>query len=200
MTARCSGFTLVELIVSLTITGMVLTAGYTAFSTVVDRGEVARRALDEVIRSHAEREQLRNWIGAARLPFEQGGPAFTGLDATLDHQADDALTFLTSAPTPSASSEAVLALLVDRDEQTPARGLVAWITPWPGGPTAVVEIDPRVTELNVRYHSIPLGHRGWLPSWVSSTLLPTAVEITLAGDELPPLLRVPLLIPTGAGR
>lgn len=200
MTCRRSGFTLIELIVSLTITGIVLTAGYTAFSTVIDRGEASRHALDEVIRSQAEREQLRGWIGAARLPLEQGGPAFTGLDATLDHQADDALTFLTSAATPAASAETVVELLVDRDERTPARGLVARITPWPGGTTTVIEIDPRVTELSIRYHSIQLGQRGWLPSWVSSTLLPTAVEITLIGGELPPLLRVPLLIPTGTGR
>jgi len=41
-----AGFTLLELIVGLTITGLIVTAGYTALATVMDR------------RAQAERQQL----------------------------------------------------------------------------------------------------------------------------------------------
>jgi hypothetical protein len=44
---------------------------------------------------------------------------------------------------------------------------------------------------------VPLGDRGWLPSWVSSTIIPSGVEIRLAGDSLPPLLRLPLMVAIG---
>jgi hypothetical protein len=42
-----------------------------------------------------------------------------------------------------------------------------------------------------------------LPSWISSTVLPLAVEARLTarqGDTLPPLLRLPIVAPLRNGR
>jgi prepilin-type N-terminal cleavage/methylation domain-containing protein len=191
-----AGFTLIELIVSLTITGAVLSAGFAAFRTVLDRRDVAASMLDEVNRAAGERALLQSWIEAARLPL-QGEPAFAGLDAQSGKLPDDNITLLTAAATDLDGAEAIVRLAVDRDERTPERGLVAHLTSWPAGEQRTVEIDPRVTGLELRYYSVPLGDRGWLPSWVSSTILPSGVEITLVGDSLPPLLRLPLLVPVG---
>jgi len=191
-----AGFTLIELIVSLTITGAVLSAGFAAFRTVLDRRDVAAAMLDEIARAAGERELLRSWIEAARLPH-QGEPAFAGLDALSGKLPDDNLTLLTAATAELDGVEAIVRLGVDRDERTPERGLVARLTSWPAGERRTVEIDRRVTGLELRYCSLPLGDRGWLPSWVSSTILPSGVELRLIGDSLPPLLRLPLLVPVG---
>ena len=191
-----AGFTLIELIVSLTITGAVLSAGFAAFRTVLDRRDVAAAMLDEISRAAGERELLRTWIEAARLPH-QGEPAFAGLDVRSGKLPDDNLTLLTAAAAELDGVEAIVHLGVDRDERTPERGLVAHLTGWPAGDRRTIQIDPRVTGLELRYFSLPLGDRGWLPSWVSSTILPSAVELRLLGDSLPPLLRLPLLVPVG---
>lgn len=191
-----AGFTLVELIVSLTITGAVLSAGFAGFGAILDRRDASASVLDEVNRSAGERELLRSWIEAARVPH-QGEPAFAGLDALYGKLPDDGLTFLTAAATDLEGGATVVRLAVDRDERTAERGLVAYLTSWPAGVRRTVEIDARVSGLELRYYSVPLGDRGWLPSWVSSTILPSGVEIRLLGDSLPPLLRLPLLAPIG---
>ena len=64
----------------------------------------------------------------------------------------------------------------------------------------MVEMDPRVTGLALRYFSEPLGHRGWLPSWISRSLLPSGIEVSLTGDSLPPLLVLPMLVAVGSNR
>jgi len=194
--AAPSGFTLVELIVSLTITGAVLLAGFAGFGAILDRRDTAAQVLDQVSRSSAQRELLRSWIEAARIP-QQGEPAFAGLDALYGKLPDDGLTFLTAAATDLDGVATVIRLAVDRDEPTTERGLVAYLTSWPAGARRTLEIDRRVTGIELRYFSIPLGDRGWLPSWVSSTILPSGVEIRLFGDSLPALLRLPLLVPIG---
>lgn len=191
-----AGFTLVELIVSLIITGAVLSAGFAGFGAILDRRDVAASILDEANRSSGERELLRSWIEAARVPH-QGEPAFAGLDALYGKLPDDGLTFLTAATTELDGVATVVHLAVDRDERTAERGLVAHLTSWPAGGRRTLEIDPQVTGLELRYYSVPLGDRGWLPSWVSSTILPSGVEIRFLGDSLPPLLRLPLLVPIG---
>jgi prepilin-type N-terminal cleavage/methylation domain-containing protein len=191
-----AGFTLIELIVSLTITGAVLSAGFAGFGAILDRRDLSASILDEVSRSAGERELLRSWIEAARVPL-QGEPAFAGLDAVYGKLPDDGLTFLTAAATDLEGVTTVVRLAVDRDERTAERGLVAHLTSWPTGVRRTLEIDPRVIGLELRYYSVPLGDRGWLPSWVSSTILPSGVEIRFLGDSLPPLLRLPLLVPIG---
>ena len=191
-----AGFTLVELIVSLTITGAVLSAGLAGFSAILDRRDASASILDEVNRSAGERELLCSWIEAARVPH-QGEPAFVGLDAVYGKLPDDGLTFLTAAAADLDGGATVVRLGVDRDERTAERGLVAHLTSWPAGVGRTLEIDPRVSGLELRYYSVPLGDRGWLPSWVSSTILPSGAEIRFLGDSLPPLLRLPLLVPIG---
>lgn len=195
-----NGFTLLELVVGLTITGMIVTAGYSALATVMDRRAEAERILDAAIQAANERRAVRSWLAGARLTIQEGGPAFTGLDGVHEHLPDDALSFLTGAETPLPGGDAVVRLAVDRNPETPATGLIAEFTEWRGSGKRTVEVDRRVTGLAIRYFSIPLGERGWLPSWISRTLLPSAIEVTLVGDSLPPLLRLPMLVPVGTSR
>jgi type II secretory pathway pseudopilin PulG len=192
--------TLLEVIVGLAITGLAVTAGYSGLASILDNRARAEQAMDATLQAANERKLLRVWLAGAHLTVEDGGPAFTGLDRVQEQIPDDGLTFLTSATTALGNGETVVSLRIDRDPTTPERGLVATLRGWPGTSRRTFQVDPRVRGLDIRYFSVPLGDRGWLPSWISSTLLPSGIELSLVGDSLPDLLRVPMLVPVEASR
>ena len=197
------GMTLIELMVGLTITGTVLAAGYGALASLVDHRAAADARTDALARSAAERRTLLDWLEGARLTVDQDGPQFRGLDGTAGAEPDDELTFLTTAATPLGAAESVVRLYVDRDTLTPERGLTAELWTWRSLLRSRVELEPRVTGLELRYATRMLGRSEWLPSWISSTVLPAGVEITLdaaQGDTLPALLQLPIVAPIGSGQ
>jgi prepilin-type N-terminal cleavage/methylation domain-containing protein len=198
-----AGLTLIELIVALTITGLAMAAGYGALGSAVDQRRRLLEASAAVASAAAERGMLITWLAGTHLTVEEGGPAFRGLDGVSGESADDELTVLTNAPTPLGTGETLLRLYVARDARTPEHGLTAALVDWRGGPTTRVEIDSRVTGLEIRYRSSLLSGAAWLPSWISTTVLPAGVEVTLSGagpDTLPALLRLPLVVPLAGGR
>ena len=90
---------------------------------------------------------------------------------------------------------------IDRDDKTPERGLTVSLTDRKGGATRRIEVDPRATALDIRYLSGAFGKRAWLESWVSTTVLPTAVRITMSSenpDSLASLLRPAIVVPMGS--
>ncbi|MGH7517992.1 MAG: type II secretion system protein [Gemmatimonadales bacterium] len=191
------GMTLLELVVGLTIAGVAVSAGYGALASITDQSERAARAADGATAAAGKRRLLLRWIEGARLDVERAGPTFRGLDGVHD-SPDDELTFLTTAPTEASSGRTVVRLYVDRDTLTPERGLTAELSNWPRPERTRIEIDRAVGGLDCRYFTRMLGAAEWLPSWISGTVLPLAVEIRLLpapGDSLPPLLRLPLLVP-----
>lgn len=196
------GMTLLELVVGLTITGLVITAGFAVLQVLEDRRAQAEQAMNAVTRAANERAQLAQWIAGAHLTVEEGGPSFRGLDGVRGGSADDALEFLTTAPTPLGTGETLVQIYVDRDSATTERGLTAVFSEWRGTAIRRVELDRSVVGLETRYLSNVMGQRVWLPSWVSSTVLPGAVEVRLlpaTGDTLVPLLQLPILVPLRAG-
>lgn len=195
-----SGMTLLEVIVSLTITGLAVTAGYSGLASIIDHRGRAEQVMDATLQAANERRMLRGWLASAHLTAEDGSPSFTGLDGVYEHSPDDELTFLATGPTPFGGRETLIRLNVDRDPETSARGLVATLIEWPGTTKRIQEIDSRVTGLEIRYFSVPLGDRGWLPSWISKSLVPSGIELTLLGDSLPDLLRPPILVPVMAAQ
>ena len=201
MTRR--GLTLIELVVALAITGVAMAAGFGAIGSVLDQRGRVEQAGAAIASAAAERGELISWLGGTHLTVEEGGPSFRGLDGVSGDSADDELTVLTTAATPLETDETILRLYVDRDERTPERGLTAVFTEWRGTGSVRQELDPRVTGLAIRYRSSLLTGAAWLPSWISSTILPAGVEVTLSGDgpdSLPALLRVPIVVPLAGGR
>lgn len=196
MTAR--GMTLLELIVGITVTGMAVTAGIAAVAALADRRLQLEAAGVETSRAAAQRAEIIAWLSGARLVADEGGPQFNGFDGLRSHIPTDEVSFLTTTPTPLGTGDIVVRLYIDSDTATRERGLVAAFAEWRGRRTARLSIDSTVAGMDIRYLSGVLGPRGWLPSWISSTLLPAAAEIRLiaaAGDSLPPLLRLPILVP-----
>jgi type II secretory pathway pseudopilin PulG len=197
------GMTLLELIVGLTVTGLALTAGFGALGMLGERRERLEAAMNMVARAATVRADIAAWLGDARLVAEEGGPNFRGLDGVHGRTPDDDVTFLTTAPTPLGTGETIVRLYVDRDTATAERGLTAVFAEWRGAALTRVVLDSSIVGLDVRYLSGVLGRRAWLPSWISSTLLPAGVEVRLLAapaDSLPPLLPLPILVPFRNGQ
>ena len=194
--------TLLELIVGLTVTGLAVSAGIAALATLGDRRAQADAALARVARAAEQREEIVSWLSGARLVAEEGGPQFRGLDGVFGRVPRDEIAFLTTSPTPLGNGETLVRLFVDRDSAS-SRGLVATFVEWHGVHTAQLQLDSSVGGMDVRYLSGVLGGRSWLPSWISSTVMPVAVEVRLLGtpnDSLAPLLRLPIIVPLRGGR
>jgi prepilin-type N-terminal cleavage/methylation domain-containing protein len=192
-----AGMTLIELVVALTITGLVMASGYAAFSTMADRRAAATRSMDEVERAAAVRSTLAEWLTSSELTIEDDDVVFRGLDGVHDGLPDDELWFRTNAATGISSGSSKVRLFIERNDSTPERGLVASVEFGPTRARRLVELETRATSLDVRYLSGLHGTRDWGTSWVSTTVLPLAVDVRLGGgpsDSLPPLLRLPLLV------
>ena len=196
------GLTLIELLVALSITGLVMASGYGALSVMMDHRARVMTATDAVASAGAKRRMLEGWLRGARLNI-YGDATFEGLHGVDADRPDDALTFLTSAPTPLSAQETLVRIYIDSDDNTPERGLTVALTDRKGGATRRIEVDPRATALDIRYLSGVFGKRTWLDSWASTTVLPSAVRITMSSedpDSLPSLLRPAIIVPLGSGQ
>jgi prepilin-type N-terminal cleavage/methylation domain-containing protein len=197
------GMTLLELVVGLTVTGIVLSAGVGAVAMLGDRRAAVGEGLSREVRAAAVRRSIAGWLAGVRLLVDEPGPSFRGLDGVNDGAPDDELSFVTSARTPLGDGDMVVRFYVDRDSLTPERGLTAEFLDWRRQVARRLELEPRVTGLDLRYRTGIVGNGGWLPSWISTTLLPSSVEMRLTaapGDTLPPLLTMPILAQFRGGR
>ena len=200
------GMTLIELIVALTITGIALGSGYSAYATLADRRVVADYEADVVARSAAIRSTLAAWIAGARLTVEEDDIVFRGVDGTWRSAngtlPNDDITFLTSARTPVGNHGTIVHLFVEHDSAG-SGGLIAELNEWTGERRVRLRIDPTIAGLDIELLSGVLGARSWLPSWVSSTILPAGARVTLlphSGDSLVSLLRPPITVSLENGR
>lgn len=193
--------TLLELVVGLTVTGVTLSAGYGAFTSMVDHRARAADRIEGTARAAEGRRALTDWLENGRLVMDQDGPLFRGLDGVYRGLPDDDLSFLTSGG-PGGPNEVIVRLYIDRDSLTPARGLTAELSGWRNPHAELVQIEPRAAGLDFRYSTRVLGETEWLPSWISSTVLPSAIELRILpepGDTLPALFRLPIAVPLGGG-
>lgn len=209
------GFTLLELLVALTIGAAVVLGVHAAVGVAV---EVASRESDrsrETLKVEAARQTIRRWLEAAYLPPNLTDHGFEGTDRSAFGESFDELAFLTLDPGLLGSdpgAPAHIRLRVD-----PERGLVAETEgvdagregthaeqpsaagePEDGGAgRAVLGLLPQVRGLDIRYR-VRLGDETrWFDGWSSRVRLPVAVEIRVLGaarDSLHDLVAAPLLV------
>lgn len=192
-----SGMTLIELLVALTVTGLVLAAGYAAFSTIADRREAIAVATEDAVRAASVRGTLSDWLAGARMDIQSSQEMFRGLDGVSDELPDDQLTFLTAASTPLGERETVVRLLIDRDDTTPEQGLVAELSDRQRRTLRRLELLSAASSLDLQYLFGMRGARRWLPSWISSSVMPVGIQATVGAstlDSLPPLFRLPIVV------
>ena len=199
--------TLLEVIVALTVAGAALSAGAAVLGFLVDQQN--RTGAQSMTSANAVRSAMRTWTSEARLTTE-GDAEFRGTVATLENR-DAELTFVTVAPTDVAPSGTRVRIHLLRESDTSGeRGLVAELTPWRRmGAPVIVSLAPDAIGFRARYLASLFGRPLWQGSWVSTSVLPAAVELrvvfdTTAGAEAADraaqaLLALPMTIPL-AGR
>lgn len=209
MKSRQNGFTLVELLVALTVAGLVVAAAHAALGALSDAASRSRAAREPVQAGAAARAMLEGWMRAAAAP--DSTRPFLGTHRTDGREAVDELSFFISDAGSLRPGPQRVRLWVDRDLLTPAQGLLAELRPVRGGgpaPPETLQIAAAATGLTARYLVRLDGRDRWLAEWQSELLLPRAVELRLtrlarirlgAPDEggLPPLLTLPLRVPMG---
>ncbi len=192
------GMTLLEVIVALTVAGAALATGAAVLGFLTD--QQAQSGAQAIASAHAVRTSIREWTAAAQLTTE-GDAEFRGADE---------LSFVTAAPTdasPVGTHVRFYMKAAGRDSSQ-LHGLVAELTPWrQNGAPVVVELAADAIGYRVRYLGSLVGVRTWQPSWISTSVLPVAVELRVLFDSTKgprsaahALLSVPMTIPLVARR
>lgn len=197
------GFTLMEVLIGLTVAALALTAGFATLGFISDTDEPVDVASALALRGATTRNLLTEWLGEARYQVGRRGATFQGLDDEVYGTETDELIFPTTASTPLGVGTTVVRLFIDEDNSTAEQGLVAELTELPSDEPRLVELVPEAGSLSLRYLLPIEGTLGeWMDGWISN-VLPQAIELILGpnrSDTLPPLLRYPLLVPIEARR
>jgi prepilin-type N-terminal cleavage/methylation domain-containing protein len=197
-----SGFTLVELLVGLTVASLALSAGFAALGFVRERGEHAEEAARVGVAGATQRALLMEWLENAR-GRTPAGEQFEGIDQEEHDKQRDMLLLPTTAATPLEGPFTLVGLYIDDDEETPEKGLVAELTgPVLGQTEQRMELVPQADAMRIRFLISAGSQAEWMDGWTGRDQLPRAVEITLEpaqGDTLPRLLRLPIRVVLGAG-
>jgi type II secretory pathway pseudopilin PulG len=214
------GMTLLELVIGLTITVLMATAGAYTFAQIVDHRTTVRQANAATERAAALRETIRAWGLNGNVRVELGGgprgmarsvvtatritvrAGNTMVDLTPAKHSGDHVTIVTSAITPTMLPNTAIRLYIDIDEKTPEKGLTMEYQPNALSGLARKMLDSTITGLLLEY--LDGRTQRWMPSSEAATLGSLrAVRITLApGDSsvASRLLSVPLTFSmSGAG-
>jgi len=159
------GFTLIEVVVALTIGAVVVLLAHQLFAAVAERGKTviaARTALDRAANA-------RRWLEAAFLSLDVGTDGASGFEGRPDHAA-----FTAWLLTPDGWFERQQVTLSAAE-----RRLRAVITP--GTPIALAD---SVTDVQFDYLLEPGAESRWVREWVSPVSAPVALRmrITKAGN------------------
>jgi prepilin-type N-terminal cleavage/methylation domain-containing protein len=201
MTRARAGFTLMELVVSLAITGLVAAAAAGTFASVIDSRSRSREVAHQTAGAAATRGMLVAWLSSGRVSIQAGrGPT---LGAMGYGELDDQVLVTATAATPLTYNETAVRLFIDRDDFTPEYGLVAELQPVSveasGASlqtTRLVQLDSSVTGLQVEY--LDPTTRMWVTRSQSIPRNPMAMRMTLFADgpdTLPSLLQLPIMQP-----
>jgi len=161
-----AGFTLIEVLVALTIGAVVVLLAHELFGAVAERGRtltVARAALDRVTNA-------RRWLDAAFLSLDVGTEGASGFEGRPDHA-----TFTAWLLTPDGWFERrQITLGAERGR------LLAGVTPG----TSLDLVDS-VNDVQFDYLLEPGADSRWVREWVSPVSAPVAVRlrVTKAGNR-----------------
>jgi prepilin-type N-terminal cleavage/methylation domain-containing protein len=197
-----NGFTLLEVLVGLSVASIALMAGMLALGAVQDRSEHAEEASRTALSGATQRAVLVEWLNGARMRAVTG-ERFEGMKTDERGEMIDQLVLPTTARTPLGVSSTVIILYIDNDPETPERGLVAELTGATfGEEPRRMELVPEAGAIYLRYLTEVAGVQVWDDTWSGRTRLPRLVELTLEparGETLPLLLQYPIRVAPGGG-
>lgn len=189
--------TLIELLVGMLVTALALTAGYAAFTFIIDRRAQLRNTVDPTIRAAALHRTVAAWLHDAsfQLPTKVPPTMTVSLDPNA---AQDVLRFTTTAATPLRTDTTTVALSVNTDAMAGPRGLMALLTPSVGPDSLRIPLDSTVTGLRVDYLIDRSGHLEWLGTTEYVTLRSRDSVGVARGALDPRAIRVTVLFPASA--
>ena len=187
-----SAFTLLELIVSIAVGGIIALLAYASASAGFDtRDALARyRATSET--GLRARSLLADALRHASDEVDAGMSAFELLDASDAHGLpSDQLTFLTRGIAPPLGASALWSVTIAPS----SNGLLVRATPVGSGSAATVSATlDGVRGLDVQVMS--LADRSWTTTWPSTGQVPSAVQLTFY-DAAGALAGAPLVVRLG---
>jgi hypothetical protein len=180
----------------------------------------SRTSAQAIVSAHAVRTTMREWTAGARLTTEgdaefRGTPASRTMGGPLASASNDPsdaeLAFVTNAATQIAPAGTRVRIYMKRAGEDTSRihGLVAELTPWRRlGAPVILSLAPDATGFQARYLGSLFGRRVWQRSWISTSVLPVAVELHVLFDSTTAspdraahaLLALPMTIPLEAHR
>ena len=194
--SRSRGFTLLELVVAITLTGVIALLVYGAANVALDTQERMREREREVSARWAWNAVLEDALRNLYSPVAYGAPTLvleSGRDVT--GRASDRLRFITAggqSPLNGDSDWEVQLAVGDAGVLLTARPLGV------EGPERRLVGLPGVTGLTIRV-SGGSEDAGWRETWQHRSMLPRAIEIAYYGEpgSIEPPLR--LALPLGGG-
>jgi prepilin-type N-terminal cleavage/methylation domain-containing protein len=192
---RRSGFTLIEILVSIVLTAVVSLLVYGAVQAARDTEARAREEHHSLQSAFAMRLLLEGALAGAQTNFLARDTIFA-LDKRISPKGlpHDRLTFVTSGDIPPLSPGA------DWIVRLEATGQGLGLSGAPIGirtPSRLLAFLPGVAGLRVRVRHPSLGP-GWSDDWLPRAVLPEAVELTYWTDSGP--IGVPLRVSLAMGR
>lgn len=195
---RC-GFTLLELVVALSVAALAITAGFAALALMADRAQHMETATKTTLEGVAARDMLVTWLSGARVRSQTMNVFFQGVERETGGFPDDELILPTVAAT-HLNAPTTVRLYIDREPATPQRGLVAELWTELDVEPVILEILPDAVGLAVSF--LPeTGGEEWLTEWPARQVLPRAVELLVLGDgaeALPVAFQLPIRVPLEA--
>ena len=208
---RTAGFTIIELVVALAVSGIVVVSAHEALVTVADARARAEETRVRVTRAAGARALLTTWLRAAVVDSAES--AFGETVTRGGGERTESLTFRVSHGGSLYPGSRLIRLWVDPGSTGGSRGLLAEVSPrsgaWNGPDT--LSLEPQAGSMRVRYWGSVEGADRWIDAWPSEGALPRVVEVQLGArirvrlgpdgvvetDDLSSLMALPIVVPVG---
>lgn len=195
------GVTLMELIVALTVTGLMAVIGTATFTSIIDNRHILRESTAPTEGASALREMIRQWMLPATVIMPSSGAprgnqasnvrtmssniatrTQNGAEAVTPAALNgDELTFTTTAPNPTNSANAIMRLFVDADDTTPETGLTIEYQTTRQAPLQRRQLDSTIVGMTVEY--LNQQNNQWVTTQNAVGIRARAVRLTLLPNE-----------------